>query len=154
MITAEAGTYALISRAKTAVPVSIGKLGCHRIEAGYYVYVGSAFGPGGLNARLAHHLRNAGAPHWHMDYLRPAVDIIEVWFTTDRRRREHQWAESLTAHQRASLPIAKFGASDCTCSAHLFRFGSRPSGAYFRRIVQRQHPGHGAVRIFRPFSIR
>jgi Uri superfamily endonuclease len=154
MITTKRGTYALISRVITAGPVSIGKLGRHQIEAGYYVYVGSAFGPGGLNARLAHHLRKAGAPHWHMDYLRPSVDIIEVWYTTDRRSREHQWAERLAIHKRASLPIAKFGASDCTCSAHLFRFGSRPSRAYFRRIVQRRHPGHGAVCIFRPYSIR
>jgi Uri superfamily endonuclease len=154
MIPAESGTYALISQAKTAGPVSIGKLGCHQIDPGYYVYVGSAFGPGGLNARLAHHLRKADAPHWHMDYLKPSVDIIEIWYTTDRCSREHQWADRLMVHKRASLPIAKFGASDCTCRAHLFRFRTRPSGAYFRRLVQRQHPGHGAVHIFRPVSIR
>jgi hypothetical protein len=89
-----------------------------------------------------------------MDYLRPSVDIIEIWYTTDRRGREHQWAETLALHRRASLPVAKFGASDCNCRAHLFRFQARPSGNYFRRIIRRQHPEHGVVRILRPRPIR
>ena len=86
------GTYALILKSSSDAMVEVGKLGRLRLQNGFYVYVGSAFGPGGLNARIAHHVRISERPHWHMDYLRPALDLNEIWFTYDSRHREHQWA--------------------------------------------------------------
>ena len=57
------GTYALVMTSDSEQQVVIGKLGRLRVRPGYYVYVGSAFGPGGLKARIAHHTRIAVRPH-------------------------------------------------------------------------------------------
>jgi Uri superfamily endonuclease len=71
------GTYAIVLRSQTLGPVRIGKLGTLRLQEGFYIYVGSAFGPGGLQARIQHHLQRARRPHWHIDYLRAACDVVE-----------------------------------------------------------------------------
>ena len=49
------GTYALVFRAKRKRRLIIGKLGTLNLQPGCYVYVGSAFGPDGLKARIGHH---------------------------------------------------------------------------------------------------
>jgi len=64
------GTYALILHlSKKLERIEIGKLGRFAFDAGFYVYVGSAFGPGGLKARLQRHLRTDKPLHWHIDLL-------------------------------------------------------------------------------------
>ena len=69
------GTYALILVSSSDRWIEIGKLGKFLIQPGYYVYAGSAFGPGGLKARIAHHMRISQRPHWHIDYLYGIVMI-------------------------------------------------------------------------------
>ena len=64
------GTYALFLTLSVPAELTIGKLGAFAFPAGWYVYTGSARGPGGLQARLRHHLRPASRPHWHIDHLR------------------------------------------------------------------------------------
>ena len=49
--------------------IDIGSLGRFDILPGFYAYVGSAFGAGGLRARIGHHLESTAWPHWHIDYL-------------------------------------------------------------------------------------
>ena len=127
--------------------VEIGKLGQFNIRAGYYVYVGSAFGPGGIRARIAHHLKISERPRWHIDYLRPAMDPIEIWFTFDSRRREHLWAGLLAGHRNATIPVSRFGASDCRCESHLTFFIFRPSGAEFRRQIHAALNRHDKILI-------
>ncbi len=41
-----------------AIRIQIGKLGQFKFKKGYYAYVGSAFGPGGLNSRIKHHIES------------------------------------------------------------------------------------------------
>jgi Uri superfamily endonuclease len=147
MIPDRSGTYALILLAEKPAQLTVGRLGSLQIATGYYAYAGSAFGPGGLRARLSHHNRITDAPHWHMDYLRPQVDIVEIWYTSDEKSREHQWAGHLAAHKRASLPLPGFGASDCACRTHLFHFKSKPSAAHFRKTIRSRHPGHAAIHV-------
>ncbi len=48
------GNYALLLSCNQNRPVQIGRLGTLQLQPGTYVYVGSAFGPGGLCSRLAH----------------------------------------------------------------------------------------------------
>jgi len=72
------GTYALILTSHQTGPVRIGRLGTMQVRPGIYLYVGSAFGPGGLEAHLRHHVQPAARPHWHIDYLRAACDPIEI----------------------------------------------------------------------------
>jgi Uri superfamily endonuclease len=126
------GTYALILCAAADRLIDIGKLGRFAIPQGFYVYVGSACGPGGLKARIAHHKKISQRPHWHMDYLRPVLHLKEIWYTCDAIRHEHQWAKTLGGLALASTPIIGFGASDCSCKSHLFLFSAKPSLRLFR----------------------
>ncbi len=127
------GTYILVLAAQTRRPVSVGALGSLEVEPGFYAYVGSALGPGGLRARVARHRGRARAPHWHIDYLRRHTALREIWFSADGVRREHGWAAALARDAGATIPCVGFGASDCGCSAHLFRFARRPRLSQFRR---------------------
>ena len=113
----------------------IGKLGAIGIATGYWVYVGSAFGPGGLRARLTHHLKSSVRPHWHLDYIKTALQPIEIWATDDAVKREHDWAGVFSALNGATRPIAGFGASDCSCLSHLIHLPRRPDFSAFSKIM-------------------
>lgn len=139
------GTYALIMTSDTDQQIVIGKLGRLRVRPGYYVYIGSAFGPGGLNARIAHHKRASVRPHWHIDYLRSVLLIKEVWYTNDDRPYEHRWAETISGLKGATTPIAGFGSSDCSCTSHLFAFKAKPSIRSFRQWLHAQIHSHGSI---------
>ena len=141
------GTYALIFSASRKRLITVGKIGPLQIQPGFYLYVGSAFGPGGLKARIAHHCRKATRPHWHIDYLAPALMLEEIWYTCDPFHREHQWADTFANTMRASVPLAGFGSSDCRCRAHLFVFKMRPVIKTFRRKIQAGTDKHGNVLI-------
>jgi len=65
----EKGTYVLILHVAELKRMEIGRLGAFDIRPGFYAYVGSAFGAGGLRARLGRHIESVAAPHWHIDYL-------------------------------------------------------------------------------------
>jgi Uri superfamily endonuclease len=103
------------------------------VEPGFYVYTGSALGPGGLSDRVARHSREEKALRWHIDYLRVITQIIEVWSTEGSDRQECHWGESFARMKDATIPINGFGASDCACQSHLCRFPRRPSQKAFRR---------------------
>jgi Uri superfamily endonuclease len=137
------GTSALILPCSTKVRVHIGRLGTLWLQPGHYVYLGSALGPGGLRARIAHHQEQSLRPHWHIDYLRAHTQIHCVWFSYDARRREHQWAGAIQALSGAKIPLFGFGASDCNCQSHLYFFKRCPSRSSFRRALGRRHPPVG-----------
>jgi len=48
---------------------SIGKLYTGVLPGGTYAYIGSAWGPGGLGARVSRHLSANKRIHWHIDWL-------------------------------------------------------------------------------------
>ncbi len=141
----EHGTYALILRAAQPAKVQVGKLGDLQILAGSYVYVGSAFGPGGVRARLRRHLRRPPRPHWHIDYLRRVVPPSEIWYAQSDVQREHLWASAFQSLPGARIPLRGFGASDCGCVAHLFYFEAPPCLAAFRRRVRARAPDHAPI---------
>jgi Uri superfamily endonuclease len=142
------GTYALVFSSSAKKNLKIGKLGTLHIKPGYYVYTGSAFGPGGLLARIAHHQKNSSRPHWHIDYLRPFLRPVEIWYTTDPVHREHQWSELLSTTRGASIPLIGFGSSDCCCRSHLYFFSlRRPSGQYMRRKMHAIIGNHDKIFI-------
>ena len=47
------GTYALVLRVSAPTTLAVGQLGDITFSPGYYVYIGSAHGPGGVKARVA-----------------------------------------------------------------------------------------------------
>lgn len=111
----------------------IGRLGRLDVEPGVYVYVGSAFGPGGLAARIRHHSWVTERPHWHVDFLRAICPLVEVWFSDAPAREEHAWASAVARMPGAVIPMPRFGSSDCGCAAHLFWFPNRRAFAESER---------------------
>jgi Uri superfamily endonuclease len=120
------GTYALVLAATKRQTISVGKLGILDVRPGFYVYVGSALGPGGLAARIGRHARQEKTLRWHVDYLRAVTELVEVWFRPGGRRQECSWAARLAEMPGARTPMPGFGASDCECRSHLFWFEERP----------------------------
>lgn len=123
------GTYLLILRLdQDLADLQVGRLGCFTFAAGYYLYVGSAFGSGGLLARLAYHRQRVKAhPHWHVDYLRAHARLVETWSVASAMRLERPWARALLATPGLSVPVPRFGASDTDSRSHLFFTPQRPS---------------------------
>ena len=142
---ARSGTYALIFKLEKPVACMVGSLGEVSLKLGFYVYVGSAFGPGGVKSRTDHHRKLTQRPHWHLDYLRPQMELLEIWASYDAARREHLWALSLAEMRGASLPVHGFGSTDCSCPSHFICFGYKPSLPGFRRRIRQKEPGHAPV---------
>ncbi len=121
------GTYALLLRLDAPQAVIVGALGALAFPQGWYLYLGSARGPGGLQARLARHRRQGNKRfHWHIDYLRAVAQLTQVWTYTSQARRECEWATSAAALPGATITAPRFGASDCRCPAHLLHYTQPP----------------------------
>jgi Uri superfamily endonuclease len=140
------GIYVLVFEVPTPLRLAVGKLGTFDFPNGWYAYAGSARGPGGLAARLGHHLHGATLPHWHVDYLRRDACLAEIWYGRAPDHDEHRWAACLAAMHGADSVAAGFGSSDCRCATHLIFFTARPNAAQFRRNVRSlQGKGRGAI---------
>ncbi|GAB6098386.1 GIY-YIG nuclease family protein [Halanaerocella petrolearia] len=126
-ISSQPGTYILLLKATKEEKVQVGSFGPLDMKKGYYVYVGSALGPGGVQSRVNRHAKKDKKLHWHIDYLRATTDLLEVWYTYSQNRYEHKWAKVLQSLPKVSIPLPGFGASDCNCRAHLFFFRGKPS---------------------------
>jgi Uri superfamily endonuclease len=137
------GTYVLIAQVSQLKRLEIGSLGQFDIVPGFYAYIGSAFGSGGLRGRLGHHLESIAEPHWHIDYLLQVATPIEVWFTTADRKLEHQWAELLEKSSNFRMPIPRFGSSDYHRSrtSHLFHSKRRPFFGWFQQQIRNGFEG-------------
>ncbi|WP_265108711.1 GIY-YIG nuclease family protein [Halosolutus halophilus] len=112
------GTYVLVIDVPEAIELDVGALGTREFPAGAYAYVGTAFGPGGF-ARVDRHRELARGSrdvrHWHVDYLLGQSETrLESAITFPDADRECELADRLPGDR-----VAGFGASDCTCAAHL-----------------------------------
>jgi Uri superfamily endonuclease len=130
------GAYALLIALDCSSEIIIGRLGKFRFPAGFYLYVGSALGPGGLARRVARHLRAEKRLHWHVDYLLDArcARVVEVWTAESATRRECDWARAAMQLPGATIIAPRLGASDCQCAAHL-SFTTAPNWAAFAALV-------------------
>lgn len=124
----EPGTYLLLLELDIAKRIQVGKLGEFAFPAGWYVYAGSALG--GLAGRVSRHLRPSRVRRWHIDYLRAEAPIRSVHMFPGGERRECELARTVLALPGAVAPVARFGASDCRCLAHLVYFPQRPPPEY------------------------
>jgi len=118
------GIYVLIYQADITTRITIGKLGQLQITPGYYLYIGSAKGSGGIRARVNRHQNPNKKPHWHIDYL--SATLYEVWISASLGECECvvTLLEQLPNTQRA---MPNFGASDCRCGGHLLYTTTRPT---------------------------
>ena len=121
------GTYVLLLTLLRCREIQIGKLGLRVFQPGWYAYVGSAMGPGGLAARLSRHIRLDKKYHWHIDYLRAAAKVTGAWVHANPRPREHTWPSLLSRRPFHGKPVDGFGATDCACGSHLFFFPRQPN---------------------------
>ncbi len=115
---ADAGAYLL--RIELAAPLVLptSSLGTATLPPGRYAYCGSAYGPGGLRARIGRHLRSEKSLHWRVDHLTAAGRITGVRAVPGGN--ECDLLRELLEHQGVSAPVPGFGSSDCrTCPAHL-----------------------------------
>jgi Uri superfamily endonuclease len=113
----DSGTYTLLLELEPATVITFGAAGTRHLPAGYYVYTGSAFGPGGLTRVNRHREVCTGTNttrHWHIDYLLGASESSwdEVWTAPVAR-------ECVIAESVPGTPIEGIGASDCGCDSHL-----------------------------------
>ena len=119
MMQTDPGTYALVLESRTRQKIQIGRWREIETQPGYYVYIGSALGPGGVRARVARHFRLVKSNHWHIDYLRMYTTPLGAWYSHEPVRLEHTWAATL-GDLDDFTPIPGFGCSDCRCHSHLF----------------------------------
>jgi Uri superfamily endonuclease len=146
------GTYALLLHLEAFQTVVVGARGALDFPSGWYLYLGSARGPGGLAARLARHRRlTRKRLHWHIDYVRAVTRLVQVWTSASESRQECAWATAAAALPGASVIAHGLGASDCNCPSHLFHFSQRPALCDFESLIDAQiiqeyidEPGVGA----------
>lgn len=111
---ATGGAYALWLRLEAPIVVAWAGRSA-TLNAGDYLYCGSARGPGGLRARLARHWRREKRAHWHVDQL-TAVAKMRGAFVAEGGD-ECALNEALAA---LPVPAPGFGSSDCPrCASHL-----------------------------------
>lgn len=126
----EKGTYCLIFKiGDLKLKVKSGKE--FSLKSGYYVYVGSAFGSGGIDKRVGRHLRKEKKKHWHIDYVTTTESFKPVTVLKFKGLKvECQIASFL---QKREEPVLGFGSSDCKCPSHLFKVKSPEDAANLLR---------------------
>jgi len=134
------GTYVLLFFLSEQQKFRAGKKIEINLLPGYYLYIGSAFGPGGLRARLNHHIHLRASARWHVDYLNQVAVLKEIWYATTARKREHDWANLFQQLTELFLPVEGFGSSDCQCRAHLFSSEKFPFFEYFKKFLNQFFP--------------
>ena len=122
-VPASVGAYALLIRLPRRLKTRIGALRDVNLPIGDYLYLGSAYGPGGLRARLRRHLRADKQLHWHVDFLTTAGAVIGIVAQMDDH--ECDMVRRVLHLPGITVPIPGFGNSDCRrCPAHMLAIGS------------------------------
>ena len=99
-------------------PVTIDRPTNQTLQQGLYLYAGSAKGPGGLKARIARHLRPDKKIRWHIDQLTVHAKHMHAWGW--QQGQECDLIALLLQTGTVSIPVPRFGSSDCTsCPSHL-----------------------------------
>jgi Uri superfamily endonuclease len=116
------GYYILLIHNTKEIETIIGYLGRKRLEKGYYLYIGSAQGPGGVGARVNRHLKKKKKIRWHIDYLttRPTMRIVGIVYTcTTENGAETKIANIIGEKAKPAIP--KFGSTDTRDLTHLYK---------------------------------
>ncbi|WP_458189580.1 GIY-YIG nuclease family protein [Haladaptatus sp. NG-WS-4] len=112
------GTYTLLVELAEPADVVFGARGTRTLDAGWFAYTGSAFGPGGFS-RIDRHERVAAGDHdvrhWHVDYLLGHPDTR----LADDVRTPNEEVECEVVRRIDAEPVTGIGASDCDCDTHL-----------------------------------
>lgn len=113
------GAYVVALSLATPIEVRCGRDAV--LPRGRYLYCGSAYGPGGLRARLARHFRADKTIRWHVDQLTTQGEVLGAWAVGGGD--ECELAARLGF---LPVPLDGFGATDCArCRSHLLRWPHR-----------------------------
>lgn len=116
-IPSDLGAYLLLIRLNRRLRLDLPRLNAEFLDPGCYVYAGSAYGPGGLKARIARHQRRSKRQHWHVDRITSRVRPIAIAVPNGR---ECEFVSRLIDGTQFETAIAGFGSSDCSrCRGHL-----------------------------------
>jgi len=143
------GTYILLLHLPGDARLNIGQLGQFDFPAGYYAYVDGAYSIGGLAGALKKRLAPPETPVRHIDYLRQAAGIEEIWLTTASHTREHLWSALLLEIPGAMSLTEGFGATNCRCESHLIYFDVRPSLEDFVVGAKQRLPNDVIIRAYK-----
>ncbi|MBC7112776.1 MAG: GIY-YIG nuclease family protein [Candidatus Methanomethyliales bacterium] len=120
------GVYAIILKLDRHMSLNLGKKRFD-LNSGIYIYAGSAFGPGGIYARLGRHLKTfktgATKKHWHIDFLLPHSTTFVPVCAPSTRKLECELVRSL--RESGFKTVDGFGNTDCRsdCGGHLIILG-------------------------------
>lgn len=141
----QTGTYILLLHLPADTELDIPGLGKIAFPAGFYAYADSAFGIYSLPRRIKSHLAEPTAPREHIDFLRQAARVAEIWMAPGSEPHEHDWV-SLLLDIPGGIAIADgFGVDDCTCDSHLVYFDVRPSLEDFQIGARKLFPNEPII---------
>lgn len=113
----QGGAYALLIRLNEPLQLDIPRFRGHSLAPGLYAYCGSAYGPGGIRARVSRHLRTGKSTRWHIDRLTAAGKIQQIAIRPGGQ--ECALVGKILA-SGGTVALPGFGSSDCRqCPAHL-----------------------------------
>jgi Uri superfamily endonuclease len=114
----EKGSYCVVFEVDSFSFVTKGRKN-FSLKGGTYVYVGSAFGAGGLRKRILRHLKRKKSKHWHFDFVttHSSFKPLEVWLLEGQKVE----CELASLVGGVAEPVNGFGSTDCSCPSHLFR---------------------------------
>ena len=119
------GIYLLIIQLEQSIDVA--KPQATTLPASTYFYAGSAFGPGGLRARIRRHLKRDKTIRWHVDQLTTRAQAVSALGWTgglgSKGGKECDLVDLLETLLPHAHPVTGFGSSDCPkCTSHLIAF--------------------------------
>ncbi|MHA1864890.1 MAG: GIY-YIG nuclease family protein [Candidatus Heimdallarchaeaceae archaeon] len=116
------GSYLLFIQLNKRITINLSKKH-FSLEEACYIYVGSAFGAGGLKSRVSHHLLKEKTQRWHIDFLTtsPYSEIVGVVYFIDQK--VECYLGKLLSSFSSLEPVFGFGNTDCkaNCDSHLFK---------------------------------
>lgn len=112
------GAYLLVCRLAAPLKTLPDRFTGKHLDPGWYIYAGSARGPGGIAARLGRHLDGTGKRRWHIDAL-TMTGAARAGFAYPGSH-ECGLVTRLFASGAFTIPLPGFGSSDCRqCASHL-----------------------------------
>ncbi len=116
------GYYALLIKIQKKTIIDHPKFNKKTLDPGYYIYVGSARGPGGIAARIKRHVKKNKKKKWHIDYLTSKQDVKTIligYKCTTKPEGEEKMSHTL--EKIASPALEKFGSTDKKDETHLYK---------------------------------
>ena len=121
------GAYLLLLNLLSLATISTKHSNKVDFSPSWYIYAGSAYGPGGVRARLLRHCNRKKKIHWHIDQLSVVADTYAMTFFDDN---ECRLLRVLEKSKDFKFPLKGFGSTDCrSCASHLLRWAPMVAGA-------------------------